>query len=83
MPLGFPLAIPLPLVPLPTLPRAGPPLEPREDASAPPRLLKPELGREGGAGVANLVEAREEGGLSTKDVSVVRKVSSLKSGREL
>ena len=34
------------------------------------------------AGVANLMGAREEGGFSTKDVSVVMKVSSLKSGRE-
>ena len=35
-----------------------------------------------GAGVANLEGAREEGGFSTKDVSVVIKVSSPKSGRE-
>ena len=35
------------------------------------------------AGVANLVGARDEGGLSMKDVSVVMKVSSTQSGREL
>jgi hypothetical protein len=85
IPLGFPLAIPLPRLPL-RLPRAAPPLPPippLDEASPPPRLLSPELGRAAGAGVANLVGAREDGGFSTKEVSVVMNVSSPKSGREL
>jgi len=82
-PLGFPRAIPLPLPPLTLFPRAAPPLAPLADTSPTPRLLSPELGRTMGAGVANLVVAREDGGLSTKEVSVVMNVSSPKSGREL
>lgn len=78
VPLGFPLAIPLLL----KLPCDAPPLPPLGWVSPPTRLLSPEMGRAMGAGVANLVGAREEGGFSTKDVSVVIKVSSPKSGRE-
>jgi len=71
--------MPLPLFPL-ALPADAPPLPPLVGAS-PPRLMNPELGRAIGAGIANFVGAREDGGLSTKDVSVVMKVSSPRSGR--
>ena len=81
-PLGLPRAMPLPLTPLTLLPRVAPPLPPLDETSPALRLLSPDVGRAAGAGVANLVESREEGGLSTKEVSVVIKVSSLKSGRE-
>jgi len=74
--------MPLPLFPLAVAPAASP-LPPLVGASPSPRLLSPELGRAIGAGVANLVGAREDGGLSTKDVSVVMKVSSPKSGRDM
>lgn len=80
-PLSFPLAMPLPLPPLPTAP-PKPPLPPLIGASSPPRSLSLELGRAAGAGVANLVGAREDGGFSTKDVSVVMNVSSPRSGRD-
>jgi len=65
-PRGFALANPLPLVP-----RAAPrPMPPRP--VVPPPLLIPELGRAGGAGVANLdVDLEETGGFSTNEVSVV------------
>ncbi len=76
-PLCFPLAIPLPLPPLP-LPLTGTPL-PLPATSPPPLLLSPDPGLLAGAGVANLVGTRELGGLSTKLVSVVKKVSSPKS----
>jgi len=81
-PLGFPLAIPLPLLTL-ALPRTGPSLAPLAGTSAPPRPLSPELERAAGAGVANLVGTREDGGFSTNEVSVVMNVSSPKSGRGL
>ena len=77
--------MPLPLLPL-KFPRVGPPLvfmPPLAGASPPPRLLIPELGRAAGAGVANLFGTRDEGGFSTKEVSVVIKVSSPKSVRVL
>ena len=82
-PRGFPRAIPLVLFPLPLLPRINPPRTLLFGISPPPRLLSLELGRGIGAGVANLVVFLEEGGLLTKEVSVVMKVSSPKSGREL
>lgn len=64
--LAFALANPLPLPPRP-VPCAMPP----RLAPAPP-LFSPELGREEGAGVANLeLDLDETGGLSTKEVSVV------------
>ena len=77
--------MPLPLAPL-ILPRGNPPLlfmPPLAGASPPPRLFITELGRAAGAGVANLFGAREEGGFSTKEVSVVMNVSSPKSVRLL
>ena len=77
--------MPLPLLPL-KLPRGTPPLlfmPPLAGASPPPRLFIPELGRAAGAGVANLFGTREDGGFSTKEVSVVMKVSSPKSVRIL
>lgn len=77
--------MPLPLLPL-IFARATPALAfmpPLAGASAPPRLFMPELGRAAGAGVANLFGTREEGGFSTKDVSVVMNVSSPKSVRGL
>ena len=80
-PLGFPLAMPLPLPPLPVAP-PKPPLPPLIGASSPLRGLRLELDRAAGAGVANLVGAREDGGFSTKDVSVVKNVSSPRSGRD-
>lgn len=83
-PLGLPLAIPLPLGAL-RFPRvfAAPLLAPLETSPTPPRLPTPELGRAAGAGVVNLVGMRDEGGLSINDVSVVRKVSSAKSGLDI
>lgn len=80
-PLGF-LAMPLPLVvcPLPVpLPAVDPP-RPALPASSPPLLFRPLAGLCAGAGVANLLCAFVLGGLSTKLVSVVRKVSSARSG---
>ena len=77
--------MPLPLLPL-IFARATPPLAfmpPLAGASPPPRLYSPELGRAAGAGVANLFGARDEGGFSTNEVSVVMNVSSPKSVRGL
>ena len=68
-PLGFALARPLALVPLPS-PRPAPP-RPAPAAPTLPRLLSPDGGLEAGAGVANLDVDREDGGFSTNDVSVV------------
>ena len=89
VPLGLPLAIPLPLFPFAPPCATPPPLPPPPPLSSrnrisppPPRLLKTELGRGTGAGVANLEGAREDGGFSTNDVSVVMNVSSPNSGRE-
>lgn len=73
--------MPLPLVaaPLPVpLPAVGPPL-PNLPVSAPPLFVRPGTGLCAGAGVANLEGAFVLGGLSTKLVSVVRKVSSARS----
>jgi len=72
--------MPLPLFPL-ALPATAPPRHSLADASPPPRLVSPEFGRAIGAGIENFVGARDDGGLSTKDVSVVMKVSSPSSGR--
>ena len=81
--LGFPLAMPLPLLPRAVLPREFPPRSTLTELSTLPRRLGPEPGRLMGAGVVNLVGALEDGGLSMKEVSVVMKVSSTKSGRRL
>jgi hypothetical protein len=68
-PRGLALASPLPRTPLPN-PRADPPLAaPR--TSVPPRLLRPDGGLAVDAGVANFEMDFEDGGFSTKDVSVV------------
>jgi hypothetical protein len=64
-PRGFALARPLPRVPR-RPPRATPPLL---AGGTPPRIAIREVGA--GAGVENFEVAFEEGGLSTKDVSVV------------
>ena len=66
---GLALARPLPLVPLP-IPRPNPPRAPPV-ALAPPRLLSPDGSLEVGAGVVNLEVDFEDGGFSTKEVSVV------------
>lgn len=68
-PLGFALARPLPLVPLPT-PRPKPPRLP-PGASVPTRLLRPDGGLEVDAGAVNLDMDFEDGGFSTNEVSVV------------
>ena len=82
VPRGFPLAIPLAFAPLPApLPGTVPPLPPLP-RSIPPRLFIALLGLRAGAGVANLLAIRELGGFSMKLVSVVKKVSSPRSGLE-
>lgn len=81
LPLVDPLAIPLPLPPLAVPPRVGIPPLPRA-VGMPLPLPAPRGVLGAGAGLAaflNLFAAFELGGLSTKDVSVVRKVASTSS----
>jgi hypothetical protein len=66
-PRGFALARPLPRVPR-RPPRAAPPLP---AGGTPPRVAIREVGAAAVAGVENFEVAFEEGGLSTKEVSVV------------
>ena len=68
-PLGFARAKPLPLIPLPE-PRTKLP-RPAPAPSVPPRLFAPDGTLGAGAAFVNLDADFEEGGFSTKDVSVV------------
>ena len=84
LPLVDPLAIALPRVPLVAPPRIGIPPLPRA-VGMPLPLPTPPVVFCAGAGLAaflNLLAALELGGLSTKDVSVVRNVASTSSTPE-
>ena len=85
-PLAVPRAIPLPLAPLVVPPRVGIPPLPR--AVGMPLPLPAAAGvffgvRAGLCTFLNLLAALELGGLSTNDVSVVRKVASMSSRPDL